>query len=174
MTLDQQIQVWNAIGTWVAGIATFAAVVVSLHLARRSERVRLRVRTGIRLVIQGDGTPAHEVLEFHATNIGDRPVTVASVGWSIGKRKKRRYCIQTLCGPYSAQYPKVLAHGESASFHVSFDEAPNWPKKFLEFVDEGHEPIETLRAQFHTSVGHSTEVAPEDNVLKKLEEARRV
>jgi hypothetical protein len=30
MTLDQQIQVWNAVGTWLAGITTFMAVVVDL------------------------------------------------------------------------------------------------------------------------------------------------
>ena len=80
MTFDQKIQLWNAIGTWVAGIATFCAVIVSLHLARRVEKVRLRTRVGIRQMFQGDGTPGQELLEFHITNLGDRPVTVVSLG----------------------------------------------------------------------------------------------
>ena len=173
MTVDQKIQLWNAIGTWVAGIATFAAVVVSLHLARRVEKVRLRARVGIRQMFQGDGTPGQELLEFHVTNLGDRPVTVVSLGWSIGKGKKRRFGLQTLCGPYTAQHPKELAHGQSASFHVSFISAPNWANDFVsKFVDSGPEPLDTLRAQVHTSVGPSTDVQPEDNVFNKLKEAR--
>lgn len=100
MTLDQQIQVWNAIGTWLAGIATFAAVVVSLLLATRADRVRLKVHAGIRLLFIGDGSPAEELLEIHVTNLGDRPATVTSVGWAIGKRKKKRYCLQNLSGRY--------------------------------------------------------------------------
>ena len=35
MTLDQKIQIWVAVGTWVAGLATFAAVILALYLAAR-------------------------------------------------------------------------------------------------------------------------------------------
>lgn len=173
MTLDQQIQVWNAIGTWLAGIATFAAVVVSLRLVSRADRVRLKVHAGIRLLFIGDGSPAEELLEIHVTNLGDRPATVTSVGWAIGKRKKRRYCLQSLSGRYTAQYPKELAHGQSASFQVSFVETPHWANDFVDkFVASGGEPLNTLVAQVHTSVGQTVEVRAEPNLIEALTKVR--
>jgi hypothetical protein len=57
MTLDQEIQVWAAIGTWFAGLGTLAAVIVALYLAKRVEKVRLRVHAGLRVVVLGDGSP---------------------------------------------------------------------------------------------------------------------
>ncbi|MCC6775014.1 MAG: hypothetical protein IT360_27875 [Gemmatimonadaceae bacterium] len=173
MTLDQQLQLWNAIGTWVAGVATFGAVIVALHLARRSESVRLRAFAGLRQVILGDGSPFQDHLCIGVTNIGDRPVTVNTVGWSIGARKKRRYCIQTLSGPHTSQYPVELAHGKSASFMVSFDETPNWPKEFArEFVkDVSDANLRTLRALINTSVGKSVPVKPEQDLLERLKKS---
>lgn len=55
MTFEQQINIWNAVGTWLAGIATFAAVLVSLYLARKSERIRITATAGLRQVFVGDG-----------------------------------------------------------------------------------------------------------------------
>ena len=41
MTLDQTLQLWNTVGTWVAGVATFLAVCLSLWLARRGETFQI-------------------------------------------------------------------------------------------------------------------------------------
>jgi hypothetical protein len=112
MNLDQKIQVWNAVGTWLAGIATFAAVVVSLYLARRADRIRIQANVGIRLVFAGDGTPAEEHVGITATNHGDRPVIINSIGWRVGKGKTARHCIQPVAGEYTHQCPKQLTHGE--------------------------------------------------------------
>lgn len=169
MNLDQQIQVWNAVGTWLAGIATFAAVVVSLRLASRAEHVRLKAHAGIRLLFFGDGSPAEELVEIHVTNLGERPVTVVSVGWSIGKGKRKRYCMQSLSGSYTAQYPKDLAHGQSASFQVSFVETPHWASDFVKkFVAPSGESLSTLIALIHTSVGQTVEIKAEQNLIEKL------
>ncbi|MGI9071073.1 MAG: hypothetical protein ACR2JB_07070, partial [Bryobacteraceae bacterium] len=56
MTLDQEIQVWVAIGTWVSGIGALTAVVTALYLTRRVEKVRLHAHAGLRVVILGDGS----------------------------------------------------------------------------------------------------------------------
>ena len=174
MTLDQQIQVWNAVGTWIAGIATFAAVVVSLHLARRNERVRLKVFAGLRLVFRGDGTPPEEHLNIGVTNLGERAITVNTVGWAVGRGKKRRYCIQPVSGQWTAQYPIELPHGKSASFMVSFNHTPNWlddfANRFLKGVPD--KELSTLVAQVHTSVGQTIEVKPEKALLERLRKVR--
>ena len=173
MTLDQQIQVWNAVGTWLAGIATFAAVVVSLHLARKADSIRLQANAGIRHVFAGDGTPAEEHVGISVVNIGDRPVTINSIGWRIGKGKKARHFIQPVVGQYTHQYPKQLVHGEQASFLVSFKAMPGWPKDFATGFVQDLRPrnLQTLRAVIHTSVGKSIEVVPENNLLERLREA---
>lgn len=170
MTLDQQIQVWNVVGTWLAGIATFMAVVVSLYLAKKLESIKLKVNVGIRLVFAGDGTPAEEHVGFSIVNLGDRPVNILSVGWSIGKKNKR-FCIQSARGQYTEQYPKWLSHGEGASFLHSFIDSPNWTADFASgFVqDTSDKNLKTLRAIIHTSIGKTIEVVPEKNLLERLQ-----
>jgi hypothetical protein len=60
MTLDQKIQIWVAVGTWVAGLATLAAVIVALRLAKQVEKVKLKVHVGLRELVMGDGSPFQE------------------------------------------------------------------------------------------------------------------
>ena len=125
MTLDQKIQVWMVVGTWLAGIATVAAVIVALHLARRAEKVRLKVHVGHRVVVIGDGSPFQEHVSISVTNLADRAVTINSVGWAIGKGSQRRYCLQPVSGPFTTQYPVELTHGKNGNFLVSFLATPN-------------------------------------------------
>ena len=173
MTLDQNLQLWNVIGTWVAGLGTLAAVIVSLHLARKGDRIRLRTSVGIRLIIAGDGTPAEENVGFTIVNIGDRTVTVNSVGWRVGKGKTARHCIQPLYGVYTPQYPRQLLHGEQVTFLVSLLALPAWPKDFATgFIqDISLKNLSTLRAQIHTSVGETIEVKPEESLFERLRES---
>jgi hypothetical protein len=49
--VDQETwQYINAASSWLSAIATLAAVVVALHLARKDNRIELEVRAGIRKV----------------------------------------------------------------------------------------------------------------------------
>ncbi|MGB9150190.1 MAG: hypothetical protein WCB36_08075 [Burkholderiales bacterium] len=198
MTLDQQIQLWNTIGTWLAGIATFVAVVVSLRLASRADRVRLKIHAGVRLQFMGDGSPPTELIEIHVTNLAERPVTIQTVGWAIGEGKTKRFCIQSVCGPYTAQYPKEIAHGNSASFQVAIDIAPTWFDNFvtgfvnsspdslnlktlnwfdnyeMESVHSKSNLLNTLVAVVHTSVGQNIETKAESNLIEKLRQVQNV
>ncbi|MGA8027976.1 MAG: hypothetical protein WB992_12610 [Bryobacteraceae bacterium] len=175
MTLDQKIQVWVAIGTWLSSIGTIAAVIVALYLARRGEEVRLNVEVGLMQVVMGDGTPFQEHVGINVTNLGERPVTVNTVGWAIGKGKKRGFAIQPLNSPHSAQYPIELAHGKSASFLVSFDVMPDWKRQFATgFVkDLSDKSLKTLVAQVHTSLGKTFDAHPRKDLLDALREFRR-
>ena len=171
-----QGRLWNVIGTWVAGIATFAAVVVSLWLAGRSERVDLLVRVGIRSIFAGDGSPAAKALSFEVTNRGSRPVTVLSIGWTVGKKEGKKFCLQTTSGPYTATCPIELNHGKSASFFVSFEATPEWAADFSSkfLPDMNPKTLKTLMALVHTSVGKTVRVRPEDNVIKHLQSRAEV
>lgn len=175
MTFDHKIQIWNAVGTWVAGAASFAAALVALHLAKRVENVRLNVQVGLMEVIIGDRSPFQEHIGISVTNLGERPVTVNTVGWAIGKGKKQRFAIQPLNSPHSAQYPIELAHGKSANFMVSFDIMPGWKRDFATgFIkDLSDKSLKTLVAQVHTSVGKTVEAHPRQDLLEALKEFRQ-
>jgi hypothetical protein len=174
MTLDQKIQIWVAVGTWVSSIGTTAAVITALYLAKRVEKVRLNVQVGLIEIIIGDGSPFQEHVGINVTNLGERPVTVNTVGWAIGKGKKRRFAIQPLNSPHSAQYPIELAYGKSASFLVSFDVMPGWKKEFATgFVrDLSDKSLKTLVAQVRTSVGKTVDAHPRKDFLDALKEFR--
>lgn len=174
MTFDQKIQIWNMVGTWVAGAGSFAAAIVALHLAKRVENVRLSVSVGLMEIVVGDGSPFQEHVGISVTNLGERPVNVNTVGWAIGKGKRRRFAIQPLNSPHSTQYPIELAHGKSASFLVSFDLMPQWKREFATgFIkDLSDKSLKTLVAQVHTSVGKIIDTHPRKDLLEALKEFR--
>jgi hypothetical protein len=171
MTLDQKIQIWVAIGTWVSG--TIAAVSAALYLAKRVEKIQLKVNVGLRVVVIGDGSPLQRHLGISVTNLGERPVTINTVGWAVGKGKQRRFAIQTVSGPHTNQFPMELAHGKTANFMVSFAVTKDWAKQFADgFIrDLSDKRLKTLVAQIHTSVGRTVEVHPEKELLEQLKKA---
>ena len=174
MTLDQKIQIWVAVGTWVAGLATLAAVIVALRLAKQVEKVKLKVHVGLRELVMGDGSPFQEHLAISVTNLGERAVTINSAGWAVGKGKHRKFAIQTVAAVYSTKYPVELSYGKEANFMVSFLIVPAWLKDFATgFVrDLSDRNLQTLVAQIHTSVGQTVEVKPENDLLEALKKYR--
>jgi hypothetical protein len=175
MTLDQKIQIWVAMGTWLAGLATVAAVIVALRLATRAQKVRLKVHVGLRDIVMGDGSPFQVHLGMSVTNLGERPVIVNSAGWAVGKGKDRKFAIQPIASPFSTPYPVELNYGKEANFMVSFLIVPTWLHDFANgFVsDLSDENLKTLVAQIHTSVGQTIEAKPESNLLDALKKHRR-
>ena len=165
------MEIWMVVGTWFAGLATLVAATVALYLATRSEKVRLRIFVGVRVVMPGDGTPGEPYVCFDVTNVGDRPVVITTVGWVIGKRKARRYCIQILEGLPWKQCPAELTHGQGAQFMIGLSGTPDWTKDFARgFLNEPRE-LKTLRAQIFTSVGQTFEIKPERGLIDRLRQA---
>ena len=70
MTLDQKIQIWNAIGTWLAGLATLAAVIVALYLSKQADRLKIELKIGLRKVIQGNDNKPEDCVCYEV----NRPV----------------------------------------------------------------------------------------------------
>ena len=170
MTFNQKVQLWMVVGTWVAGLATLAAVITALYFARRAEKVRLKIFVGIRQIIYGDGSPFEDHVCFDVTNVGQLPVTITTVGWVVGKRKKRRYCVQPLLASRSQQCPVELTHGEQAHLMVSLTKTPNWASDFSAgFInDPSGQSLKTLKAQIFTSVGQTFEIKPESDLIDRL------
>ncbi|MEP7366187.1 MAG: hypothetical protein ABI972_23260 [Acidobacteriota bacterium] len=177
MTLDQKLQLWNVIGTWLAGIATVGAVFVSLYLARSGARVRLHCYAGIRVEMIGPPGMTREHICIGVTNLADRTVTISLVGWAYGGRKKKGVSIQTFAPGIGDQTPKRIEHGDTAMFMVPLDRNPGWLVRFAtEFITD--KPIEralkTLVVQIHPSVGDVIEVKPERVLLDRIHAASKL
>ena len=169
MQSEQTMRILDTLGIWFAGLGTFTASGIALWLALRSEKVKLNVYVGLRLLFRNH--ISEECLIFHVTNLGERPVTVNSIGWRLGKRKNREFAIQPVTHSSQDKYPKKIEHGEQALFMVDFIESQDWIKDFVErFIL--NKPIETLRAEIHTSVGYTKVIKPEKRLLMKLREAQ--
>ena len=71
---DQEIQILGMVGTWFAGLGTFAAASIALWIALRAQKVKLRCAVGLRSLFAGQ--IHREILLFNVTNIGDRSVNI--------------------------------------------------------------------------------------------------
>jgi hypothetical protein len=116
----------NGVSSLLTAIGTLSAVIVSLWLALRDTRIRLRVNVGIRkILLEGKAyervSQEPDFLIVTVTNIGRRVVTVTGLLWK-NRLIPRRYVFQ-MPGepPLSAKYPSRLQDGEEASFSVRLD-----------------------------------------------------
>lgn len=166
LTFDQWLQVWNVVGTWLAGVATFGAVVVSLWLARQQGRVRLSVHAAVMFRFTRDGTPPVECIGYRVTNLGDRAVNINAIGWAVGKRKAKRFAVLETDDRLAAALPKRLEHGEAATFMVELDSGM-LPHMREHFVKDA--PVASLVSWASTASGVTVEAKPSRELLARLE-----
>lgn len=84
-------RLWEVLGTWASAAATFGAVIVSLWLASRQSRPRLRVWADKRILISGISAGTAEIrpadfpdkLVIDIANTGAMPVKVVAIGWLV-------------------------------------------------------------------------------------------
>ena len=129
---DWCLHFWEVIGVWFTGAATFAAVVVSLVLARR-EGIRMKVSAGHRLLIQpGQPPPWPELLVIVVRNVGSRPAKIEGVGWRRRPwRKLHGYQQFDATGGFPGP-PAVIESGDSCSFCLPLnDQRMQWGEHFV-------------------------------------------
>jgi hypothetical protein len=147
----------NIAASWASAVATFAAVIVALWLARRDRQPRLLVRPSIVRLLRGgqryaEGLPLYSLM---ATNIGSPPVMVTAPCWRVGLfRRKVLYQIPPDL-PSSTPLPKELAHGQQLMLRGGVDQFADGLFHLFEEVGKHPFPalaLRTLRAGFDTSI----------------------
>jgi hypothetical protein len=165
-------ELYNSFSNWVSALATLAAVLVSLYLARLSGRPRAKVSVGHRLIITPGVKGAHpEVIVFRLVNTGDRLIRVTTIGWRVGLFK-RRYAMQLFDPVMSNVLPIELAHGQEASWTVPTDNSEDpWRTSFSRKMMTPYFWLScrTLRCVFHTSVGEVFSSRPERGVIRFIQ-----
>lgn len=166
----ETFQILSVIGTWLAGIGTLSAVIVSLCLARRNSKVRLKVCAGHRILITPGQREAPDYCSIRITNVGFQPATITGIGWKVGLFKKK-YGTQTV--PETSKLPVKLDYGDEASYLISFlgdGSYPNWIEHFPKDCLSDHPRIScfTLKIQAFTSIGKTFESRIENGLRQRL------
>ena len=168
------LQELDVLGTWVAGLGTLLAVIVSLYLARTLGRIKLRVVVGERKIITQGSTETPDVVTVLVTNCSQRPARVTHISWQIGFRKKKNF-IQMFNSPGYETLPKMLNEGEEGHFVVPYKTHGNdedWDKSIAQdLLEDSALPrlyISTLRCIVSTSIGQQFKVKVEKSLRDRL------
>jgi len=106
----------NSFADWIAAFGTVSAVVVSLWLAARPDRLKLNVYAGIQVLIKPGSDHRSRYVVITATHTGRRVVKVSNLGWRYrrGRKLNRHYLVQmTSQGDgLSSPLPVMLEDGQ--------------------------------------------------------------
>jgi hypothetical protein len=157
----------NSFSNWIAAFGTVAAVGVSLWLALRPDRVKLKVAAKVVVIT---GTPnMRKFVGITATNFGRRAARVQSIGWTYrdAPNGEQKYLFQ-MTGPdgMSSNLPIMLADGEQGGWYIPLSSwLDNLPK--LNPSDWRH-AVDTFRLQVFTSIGQTFEVDIGEDMKSKM------
>jgi hypothetical protein len=169
------LQILNTIGTWLAGIGTLSAVIVSLYLARRESSTKLSISAGHRILVTPGQKAKPDYCVIRIVNIGFRPAKITGIGWKVGMFKKRYWVQTTQSDHLSSQLPIKLEHGDEASYFIAFvgdGTYPNWIDSFAKDT-LGKKPDlnqHTIKVQVFSSVGKMFEKKIEKGLRQRIVE----
>jgi hypothetical protein len=159
----------NSFAPWLAAIGTIAAVVTSLHLARRADRLDLELSVGIWAIAVQGGGPEHGTEQFRVsvTNLGRRPATLTQLYWRTVPWRKAGCVWIAPVNSYSSEFPKTLSDGEAANYLIPID---HFLKSFGGYSQEnfsgvlGWVRLRFLRFYVSTSTGATFSCKPESPI----------
>ena len=131
---DQETwQFINSFAPWLAAVGTIAAVITSLYLAHRRERIKVKVRATLQVLLVQGGGPGHgtEYVGFDVTNVGGRTVTITHLFWKTGILKKRQYAWIPPQNPLSGQLPAKLEDGDRVSFMLEMNTFDSYNESYM-------------------------------------------
>lgn len=155
---DWCLHFWEVVGIWFTGSATFAAVLVSLALARR-EGIRITISAGVRdLVRPGTEPPFPEMLAITVRNIGSRPAPIEGIAWRRRPWSSRyAYQLFDLTGGFPGP-PRTVDVGQSTTFMLPLSDTSRirWGAEFLHDFAGRWPPLgaRLVRVSTWTPAGH--------------------
>lgn len=169
--IDLSIVNWGSVADWASAFGSVSAAGVALYLAQASQRVKLSVSCGVRVVVGGDTPPAH-LASIMVTNTGGRQFKVSNISLQHGLIKKE-YGIIKIGAPtdFCESLLRVLNDGDQAHFGFPLDSETNWVSAMgrdcRTWLD-----LATLRVTIHCSNGQSVKIKPEKPLLDVIQTRR--
>ncbi|EOJ9253605.1 hypothetical protein [Klebsiella michiganensis] len=170
---------WIMIGTWIAGIATSLAVIITLYVTLNQKRVRLRFDISEKIVVGGlshliGGDP--KGVSIQITNVSDIPVLINKLGLSCKKlpwQEEMYWFLKLDRHPYSDSLPKRLEQGEVCSLWLPLDERDDdWYAYLADIISKAGKQPEQMRVVITTSYGKSPRFKFSPEIVKKLNSAK--
>ena len=166
---------WLALGSIaqvLAAAATFAAVLVSLRLARQSSEPRLIFSVHLTAV---PGEEWEEEISLIVSNVGPLPEKIIGVGWEVGWFRKHRRLVSLIERVDQPGLPRDLKPGEGIVYRGSLsdfiEEVRIHPRIYYLHLPFGLRVPRPIRAILHTWSGPSPR-APLGKALKALAAGR--
>lgn len=154
---------WSMIGTWFAGIATFLAVCVSLHLGLKKPKAHISCRVNVGITWQGPYEKKGVMIVI--TNLALNTVKVTSITWTF---KKDITFYQPFHSPLSMQLPQKLDYGEQATFWIDIDGNSEWIKKIASGLKEQSANPKDFRCVVSVTTGESFTFEIEKSLMDKI------
>lgn len=169
------IALFSAIGTWVAGLATVTAVIVSLWLAIYKYKISLKIWCGNIISINGPMPQGvnPECFRLKITNTTQRPITISQISCKTGVWKfGRQWAIFNMAKNY---IPKTLAYGELIDIVLPLADVL---KATVDLVEDNNQCInnrlkiwlrvKTLQFVIYTSTDEFAVGKPTRELIRKL------
>ncbi|MGX7952822.1 hypothetical protein ACWPM1_09680 [Tsuneonella sp. HG249] len=166
------MEFWTAFGAiaQAAGaIATVAAVVVSLNLARAASRPKLYMAIDYERDFDDDD---YESIAFHLANVGSVSAKIVAIGWEIGWIFPDRRLAEFDPADGLPVFPHILEPGESICFNLSIPrtlaEMARHPKLYRRKILPGLSAPRRLIGIAHLWSGPSPRKRPSTAVLGRI------
>jgi hypothetical protein len=124
----------SAIGQVAGAASTVGAVIVSLHLARRSERPSIRLRC--RLATKRPGSPEACYIDIAVANTGTRKERITSIGWKVRRRGSRKLIFKPSIAHSEDILPYSLEVGHDAQFAWSHEDYAKQKESLKNWIKE--------------------------------------
>ena len=166
------LQLWGVIGTWVASIGTVSAVVASLWLAYRQNKIDLKISAGLRVAVTPGNSETEDYCLISVVNVGSRTVKLSGIGWEAGWFRKKISLYQKADLPEGDTIPKQLYEGEDATFLIPFKQPIGdgfWIDSIANKLSESNpKKLNSLKVVIATSAGQTFKVKVEKEFVKEM------
>ncbi|MFW2072624.1 hypothetical protein ACG9Y7_04075 [Acinetobacter gerneri] len=161
---------WSMIGTWLASIGTIAAVITSLYLARKNDKINLLVTSDIVFLFgysKNYEEDSDKYINIEIVNNGNKPVTIQNVGWQMTKGKA--FVVPFNPNPLTTQLPKMINYGEVARWAIEVSAVKNiW---IPDFIRDGvkKQDVNKWKICIHISTGEKITVKPNKKIIELIQ-----
>ncbi len=154
---------WSMIGTWFSGVATFAAVCVSLHLGMKKPKAHISCKIGESIIFEGPYE--QRGISIVITNLALNTVKITSLCWDF---KKDVTFFQPFHSSRSMQLPQKLDYGEQATFWIDLKNNESWIVNVAEGLKVHGADLNDLSLEVNTTTGESFSFKVNDSLMKKI------
>lgn len=155
---------WSMVGSWFAGIATFAAVLASLYIAKMRPKPKLKGEITLSAVRR---TFWKKGIGINVANLGLLPVNITGIVWHFDGDTTFMHDF----APEGQNLPLKLEHGESGFFFIENDEESPWARDVKQFIIENNGSVDRLRIAINLGTMDRFFIKPDEKVIQVIKDS---